>query len=49
MQKRAFGRADLQVSEICLGTMACGGGVEPREARRILDAFMAHGGTSCTR
>ena len=45
MQKRAFGRADLQVSEICLGTMAFGGGVEPREARRILDAFTAHVGT----
>ena len=44
MQLRPFGRSDLRVSEMCLGTMAFGSGIAPEEARRIADTFFERGG-----
>lgn len=45
MRQRTFGKSELRVSEVCLGTMAFGAGVERTEARRMLDAFFDAGGT----
>jgi aryl-alcohol dehydrogenase-like predicted oxidoreductase len=45
MRQRSFGKTQLRVSELCLGTMAFGAGIEASESRRILDAFLDAGGT----
>jgi len=37
MEYRKIGRAGLQVSEICLGSMTFGGSTDLEEARRIVD------------
>lgn len=44
MQLRSFGKTGIEVSEVCLGTMAFGAGVAPGDARRICDAFFDRGG-----
>lgn len=45
MRQRRLGRSGLVVSEFALGTMTFGAETGPQEAHRILDAFVAAGGT----
>ncbi|GAB3757771.1 aldo/keto reductase [Microlunatus parietis] len=45
MESRFLGRTGLQVSELALGTMSFGDRTEEAEAHRMLDAFVAAGGT----
>lgn len=44
MHFRPFGRTDLRVSELCLGTMHFGWKTDERTSAAILDAFRAAGG-----
>jgi aryl-alcohol dehydrogenase-like predicted oxidoreductase len=44
MKKRALGRTDLEVSELCLGTNMFGTALEPAVAEAILDTFTSLGG-----
>lgn len=44
MKRRALGRTDLEVSELCLGTNQFGTGVAAGVAEEILDAFVSLGG-----
>jgi len=45
MDKRFLGRTGLQVSELCLGTMTFGSETDESTAHRIMDEFVAAGGT----
>ena len=45
MDKRFLGRTGLEVSELCLGTMTFGSGTDQSTAHKILDDFVAAGGT----
>src|SRR4051812_21060261 len=45
MRYRYLGRTGLSVSELCLGTMTFGRETDEAEAFRILDRFVAAGGT----
>ena len=45
MDKRFLGRTGLEVSELCLGTMTFGSETDQSTAHRILDDFVAAGGT----
>jgi aryl-alcohol dehydrogenase-like predicted oxidoreductase len=45
MDYRFLGSTGLKVSELCLGTMSFGGGTDEPTAHRMLDRFLAAGGT----
>ena len=45
MDKRFLGRTGLEVSELCLGTMTFGSETDQSTAHKILDDFVAAGGT----
>ncbi len=45
MQTRPLGRAGIQVSELCLGTMTFGQETDEPAAHAILDRFVEAGGT----
>jgi aryl-alcohol dehydrogenase-like predicted oxidoreductase len=45
MEYRFLGSTGLKVSELCLGTMSFGGGTDEPTAHRMLDRFVAAGGT----
>ncbi|MEU4287117.1 aldo/keto reductase [Kribbella sp. NPDC026596] len=45
MDKRFLGRTGLEVSELCLGTMTFGTETDQSTGHRILDEFVAAGGT----
>jgi aryl-alcohol dehydrogenase-like predicted oxidoreductase len=45
MEKRFLGRTGLEVSELCLGAMTFGSETDEPTAHRILDEFVAAGGT----
>jgi aryl-alcohol dehydrogenase-like predicted oxidoreductase len=45
VEQRFLGRTGLKVSELCLGTMTFGGDTDEVTACRMLDAFVANGGT----
>ena len=45
MQHRYLGKTGLRVSELCLGTMPFGAQTSPDDSARIMDEFVAQGGT----
>ena len=45
MRTQPLGKTGVQVSELCLGAMFLGTRTDPQASRRVLDAYIAAGGT----